>query len=207
MIITSVGKWKRKEKDVSVYIHFTFCTFGMWIALLLMYKMTEGSKHLSAFIITGILMLSLVSAKQFWKWIVTAGLCGFLFIVMAKEPVNYDIPYKTDELENQLLALEADLEENLVMSDVVPYFENTVIWVFSDMVDGQLVQLDWQQLYVLPDEYGINVCYGEYVLENCDALQCRYVATIPDGEIDKLLQQKDAKVVAENEKIIIYKRY
>lgn len=207
MIITSIGKWKRKEQDVSVYVHFTFCTFGMWIALLLMYKMTEGSKHLSAFIITGILMLTLVNAKQFWKWIVTAALCGFLFVVMAKEPVNYDIPYKTDELENQLLALEADLEENLVMSDVVPSFENTVIWVFSDMVDGQLVQLDWQQLYVFPDEYGINVCYGEYVLENCDTLQSRYVATIPGGEIDKLLQQKNAEIVAENEKIIIYKRY
>ena len=207
MLLTALGKWKRKEKDVSVYMHFVFCMFGMWVALLLMYKMTEGSKHLSAFIITGILMLSLVCAKHFWKWMLTAVLCGFLFIVMAKEPINYEIPYKTAELENQLLDLEKQLDENLVMSDVVPSFENTVIWVFSDMVGEKEVQLEWQQLYLYPHEYGINLCYGKYVLENYDNLKSRYIATIPGGEIDKLLREKEAEVMALNDKIIIYKRY
>ncbi len=207
IIVTAFGKWKRKEKDVSVYVHFAFCTFGMWIALLLMYKMTEGSKHLSAFIITGILLLSLVDVKQFWKWIVTAVLCGFLFIFMAKEPINYEIPYKTDELENQLLVLEEELKENLVMSDVVPSFENTVMWVFSDEVDGTERQLDWQQLYVFPDEYGINIGYRGYIIYKFDSLQSRYIATLPGGTIDAMLQEAGAEVMAENEKIIIYKRY
>ena len=207
MVLTTFGKWRRKEKDVSVYAHFTFCTFGMWIALLLMYKMTEGSKHLSAFIVTGILMVSLVSVKQCWKWIVTTLLCGFLFIVMAKEPINYEIPYRTAELENQLIALNETLEENLELSEKQPSFENTVIWVFSDMVDGQEIQLAWQMLYLFPDEYGINLCYGDYVLENLDNLKSRYIATIPGGEIDKLLKEKETKVMAENEAIVIYKKY
>ena len=207
MVMTTIGKWKRKEKDVSVYAHFTFCTFGMWMALLLMYKMTEGSKHLSAFIVTGILLVSLVSAKQFWKWIVTALLCGFLFIIMAKEPVNYDIPYKTEALENQLVTLHEELEKNLVLSDVSPSFENTVIWVFSDEVEGKEIQLAWQMLYLFPDEYGINLCYGNYVLDNYDSLQSRYVATIPGGKIDGLCKEKGAEVMAQNDAIIIYKRY
>ena len=207
MIVTAIGKWKRKEKDVSVYVHFTFCTFGMWMALLLMYKMTEGSKHLSAFIITGILLLSLVSAKQFWKWIVTALVCGLMFIVMAKEPINYEIPYKTEELETELLSLQEEMEENMVSTESKPSFENTVIWVFSDMVDGEEVQLDWQMLYLLPDEYGINLCYHKYILENIDTLKSRYIATIPNGTIDNLLRENGTFVVAENEKIVIYKRY
>ena len=207
MILTTFGKWIRKEKDVSVFAHFTFCTLGMWIALLLMYKMTEGSKHLSAFIVTGILMMSLVSIKQCWKWIVTTLLCGFLFIVMAKEPINYEIPYRTAELEKQLITLNETLEENLELSEKHPSFENTVIWVFSDKVDGQEIQLAWQLLYLFPDEYGINLCYGDYVLENLDSLQSRYIATIPNGEIDKLLEEKGAKIMAENEKIVIYKKY
>ena len=207
MVLTAFGKWKRKEKDVSVYIHFTFCTFGMWMALLLMYKMTEGSKHLSAFIITGILLVSLVSTKQCWKWILTTVLCGFLFIVMAKEPVNYEIPYKTPELEKQLIALNETLEQNLELSDNSPAFENTVIWVFSDEVEGKEVQLAWQQLYLFPDEYGINLCYGDYVLENYDTLKSRYVATTPGGKIEKMLQEKGAKLMAENEAIVVYKKY
>jgi len=207
MVLTVLGKWKRKEKDVSVYAHFTFCTFGMWIALLLMYKMTEGSKHLSAFIVTGILMVSLVSVKQCWKWVVTTLLCGFLFVIMAKEPVNYEIPYKTDELESKLTALHEELEENLELSDSSPSFENTVIWVFSDIVEGEEIQLAWQMLYLFPDEYGINLCYGDYVLENLDSLKSRYIATLPGGEIDKLLKEKGAKIMAENEAIVIYKKY
>ena len=207
MLFTTISKWKRKEKDVSVYVHFTFCTFGMWMALLLMYKMTEGSKHLSAFIVTGILLISLVSAKQCWKWVVTIILCGFLFIVMAKEPINYDIPYKTDRMESQLLSLQEELQKNLELSDVSPSFENTVIWVFSDKVDGQEIQLAWQMLYLFPDEYGINLCYGDFVLQNYDTLESRYVATIPGGEIDKMLQKNGAKLMAENEAIVIYKKY
>ena len=207
MGMTTVGKWKRKEKDVSVYAHFTFCTFGMWMALLLMYKMTEGSKHLSAFIVTGILLLSLVSVKQLWKWLLTALLCGFLFIFMAREPINYEIPYKTDKLESQLLSLREELKDNMELSDVSPSFENTVIWVFSDEVDGKEVQLAWQMLYLFPDEYGINLCYGNYVLDNYDSLKSRYIATVPGGKIDKLLKENGAPVMAENEAIIIYKKY
>lgn len=207
MVLTTFGKWRRKEKDVSVYAHFTLCTFGMWIALLLMYKMTEGSKHLSAFIVTGILMVSLVSIKQCWKWIVTTVLFGFLFIVMAREPVNYEIPYKTEELSKQLITLNETLEENLELSKAKPSFENTVIWVFSDKVDNQEVQLAWQMLYLFPNEYGINLCYGDYVLKNFDNLKSRYIATIPGGEIDKLLKEKGADVMAENETIKIYKKY
>ena len=207
MVLTTIGKWKRKEKDVSVYAHFSFCTFGMWMALLLMYKMTEGSKHLSAFIVTGIMLVSLVSVKQFWKWVVTIVLCGFLFIVMAKEPVNYEIPYKTETLETSLVSLSEELEKNLELTEGGPFFENTVIWVFSDKVDGQDVQLAWQMLYLFPDEYGINLCYGDYVLNNLDTLQSRYIATIPGGEIDSLLNQKGAEVMAKNDSIIIYKKY
>lgn len=207
MALTTISKWKSKEKDVSVYLHFTFCTFGMWMALLLMYKMTEGSKHLSAFIVTGILLISLVSVKQWWKWIVMTCLCGFLFVVMAKEPINYDIPYKTEKLESRLLTLQEELQKNLELSDVSPSFENTVIWVFSDKVDGQEIQLKWQMLYLFPDEYGINLCYGNYVLQNFDTLKSRYVATIPGGEIEKMLREKGAKLMAENEDIVIYKKY
>ena len=207
LLFTAFGKWKRKEKDMSVYIHFSFCTFGMWMALLLMYKMTEGSKHLSAFIITGILLLSLIPVKELWKWICTVGVCGFLFIVMAKEPVNYEIPYRTEELASQLAALSNELEQNMIVSDVVPSYENTVIWVFSDIVEGKEIQLNWQQLYVLPDEYGINICYKEYVTENFDKLESRYIATVPDGEIDYMLKDSGAKEVASNDVIVVYQRY
>lgn len=207
MVVTAIEKIKRKDKDTSVYVHFAFCTFGMWMALLLMYKMTEGSKHLSTFIVAGILMVSLVSEKQFWKWIITAVTCAFMFIVMAKEPINYEIPYKTAELENELRELNEILDENMVSSKEKPSFENTLIWVFSDKVSGEDVQLAWQMLYALPDDYGINLCYGDYVLENLDTLNSRYVATIPGGEIHKTLEEKGAKLLAENEKIVIYQRY
>lgn len=204
MLMTAISKIRAKDKYTSVYVHFSFCTFGMWMALLLMYKMTEGSKHLSAFIVTGILLLALVPCKQWYKWVVTTVLCGFLFIVMAKEPVNYEIPYKTEELVSTLETLEKDLEEGMEPSDIVPSFENDIIWVFSDTVEGNVVQLTWQMLYALPDDYGINLCYSDYVVGNFDTLQCGYIATIPGGEIEKMLQDNGKKLIAENEWISVY---
>lgn len=204
IIMTAVSKIKAKDKYTSVYVHFAFCTFGMWMALLLMYKMTEGSKHLSAFIVTGILLLSLIPKKQWYKWVVTILLCGYLFIIMAKEPVNYEIPYKTDELENTLETLGNDLAESMETSDIVPSFENDIIWVFSDEVDGEVIQLAWQMLYVVPDDFGINLCYGDYILENFDELKCDYIATIPDGKIEEKLKENGKKLIAENEWISVY---
>lgn len=205
--ITAFGKWKRKEKDVSVYVLYAFCTFAMWIALLLMYNMTDGSKHLSAFIVMGMCLLSLVGEKQFWKWIVTVLVCAFLFIVMAKEPVNYDVPYRTAELENDLETLHQELKESMTFTDKVPSYENTMIWVFSDEVNGEEEMLYWQMLYATPHEYGINLCYGDFVYENLDTLKSRYVATVPGGKIDLALKEKGAKVLSDNGKIIIYQRY
>lgn len=207
MLATALGKWKRKEKDTSVYVHFSFCMLGMWAALLLMYKMTEGSKHLSAFIITGILLLSLVSAKQWYKWVLTAGLCFFLFVIMAKEPINYEIPYKTDDLVTELEDLKEQFDTHLEFTDKVPSFENTVIWVFSDQVEDEEIQLSWQQLYALPGNYGINLCYDWYILEHFETLQSRYIATVPGGKIHKLLQDTGAELIAENDEIVVYKRY
>ncbi len=204
MIITSISKVKKKDKYTSVYVHFTFCTFGMWMALLLMYKMTEGSKHLSAFIVTGILLLCLVPTKQCYKWIVTTVLCTYLFIFMAKEPINYEIPYKTEELETTLETLETTLKMNMQTSEIVPSFENDIIWVFSDMVEGQEIQLAWQMLYVVPDDFGINLCYHTYITENFEKLQCRYIATIPGGNIENMLKENGNLLIAENEYISVY---
>ena len=64
--------------------------------------------------------------------------------------------------------------------------------------------------YALPHYGGgieIDLSHGDYVLENLDNLKSRYIATIPGGEIDKLLKEKGAKVMAENETIVIYKKY
>lgn len=207
LFITAISKVKAKDKYACVYVHFCFCTFGMWMALLLMYKMTEGSKHLSAFIVTGILLLALVEVKQCYKWIVTFVMCGYLFIVMANEPVNYEIPYKTAELENKLEVLYKELEEGMEVSDLVPSFENDIIWLFSDNVNGKEIQLAWQMLYALPDDYGISICYADYVKENFENLKCRYIAVIPDGDIEWMLSKAQKEKIAENEQIAVYKLY
>ena len=205
--VCAFTKWRKKDKDVSVYVLYTFCTFAMWMALLLMYNMTDGSKHLSAFIIMGIFLLSIIDEKYFWKWIVTTGLCAFLFIAMAKEPVNYDVPYKTAELEQDLNNLHEELEENMVFTKKTPSYENTLIWVFSDTVNGEDTMLYWQMLYAVPHEYGINLCYGDFVYENLDTLKSRYVATVPGGRIALALEESGAKVLSDNGKIMIYQRY
>lgn len=204
LIIICIIKGKKKEKETIVYGHFLFCMFGMWIALLLMYKMTEGSKHLSAFIVGGIFLLAATSQKKFWKETVVIFVFAFLFMIKANEPINYSIPYQTDEMMQELDNLEQSMEETMVYSDESPSFDNTIIWTFSDMVGEEEIQMNWQMLYALPKEYGINLCYGDYILNNFDLLQCRYLATVPGGKIDLLCQEKHLKTIGDSDMIVIY---
>jgi hypothetical protein len=110
-------------------------------------------------------------------------------------------------LEQDLNNLHEELEENMVFTKKTPSYENTLIWVFSDTVNGEDTMLYWQMLYAVPHEYGINLCYGDFVYENLHTLKSRYVATVPGGRIALALEESGAKVLSDNGKIMIYQRY
>lgn len=191
-----------------VEAHLAFSFVGMLFALLLMYKLTEGSKHLLTFIAVGIFVVSLLKTKFYKKAVLVGVTFAYLYSYMAIEPYDYQIPFVTEDREQQVEEWREIFAEELILTEEnIPNYDNVVIWVFSDETPQGAVNNKWQLLYGLPDGFGISCCYSDYILNNFETLQSRYIATVSTGEIDILCQQYGLREVGRDKDMVVYERY
>ncbi|MCR5032195.1 MAG: hypothetical protein K6A92_04975 [Lachnospiraceae bacterium] len=192
-------------------LQLLLCFAGFFAAILLMYRLQEGGRHVIAFVAAGILVLAMREYDRV-SYFVRAGLIilsfAFLYIVRANTPYDFQIPFRTDALQAEIEDLQAQLETEMELSaDPVPNFDNTIVWVIWDYVGEEAVAVKWQQFYAVPKGFGINLCYAEYVTGQGDALNSRYVGTIPGGNVDHYLAERGKKVIAQNKDLIVYDRF
>lgn len=204
----AVAEFVRKDKKKAyTYAYLAFCFFAMTIALILMYKMKEGSKHLLTFMAMGIFAVSGMRTRFYKKAMFFGALCVFLYTVQANSPMDYQVYFAREDRVAQMEAWEEILEEQLTLeTENVPNYDNVVIWVFSDELtaDGSTVLTDWQILYALPEGFGVSCCYADYVAENFDTLRSKYI-TIPAGsELEQLCIEKEKQLVGADERVCMY---
>ncbi len=185
-------------------IHFVI-TAGMLVAIFLFYPIADGAKHWMIFIVMGILWIALLEEKYNAMKIVIALLCTYLFIVKAFAPFDWQVPYDDGMIMAEAEELGSQLDANMVLIDTENRFDNTVIWLNSDMVDGESVVSSWGYLYMIPEGFGINFCLQDYVIDNIDQLKSAYIAAIPGGDVEKAILDRGARVVGEAEQLRIYK--
>lgn len=218
-----------------VEAHLAFCFVGMLFALLLMYKLTEGSKHLLTFMAVGIFVISLMRTRTFKKAVLMGAVFAYFYTYMAVDPYDYQVPFAEHERVAQVEYWSAVFDENLELVGLeegnVPNFDNVVIWVFSDKMtkneagldeavvedasemdakdsaEAKNVNLKWQMLYSLPEGFGISCCMPDYVIANLTSLQSRYLATVAGGEIDVLCQDAGYHEVGRDADVVLYERY
>ena len=196
-----------QQTRLIIQIHLAFSFVAMLFALLLMYKITEGSKHLLTFIAVGIFVVSLMETKFFKKAVLLAAVFAYLYSYMAVDPYDYQVPFadqgKVAQIEDWRELFSADLE---LKREHVPDYENVVIWVFSDSTPEGAVITKWQVLYGLPEGFGISCCMPDYVIEHMDTLQSRYIATVSGGTIDSMCQDAGYREMGRDEDIVFYER-
>ncbi len=196
------------DKLLIVESHLTFCFVGMLFALLLMYKLTEGSKHLLTFIAVGIFIVSLMRTTFYKKAVLIGVVFAYLYSYMAVDPYDYQVPFVEEQRKEQLESWRQDLGDELTLvKNPVPNYDNVVIWVLWDNTPKGRVSSKWQLLYALPEGFGISCCDGEYVAGNFDALQSKYLATVEGGEIDYQCQEAGLCQVMRDADMVLYERY
>ena len=87
----------------------------------------------------------------------------------------------------------------------VPGYENVVIWTFEDRVEGENVMTSWQLLYALPEGFGISCCMRDYVAENFEGLQSRYLACPTGGEIQGMCREAGYSLVYGDGELALYR--
>lgn len=190
-----------------VEAHLALCFVGMLFALLLMYKLTEGSKHLLTFMAVGIFVVSLMRTRTFKKAVLLGGIFAYLYSYMAVDPYDYLIPFAQQERVAQLEYWRNVFDTNLKLTEEdTPNFDNVVIWVFNDTTPEGTVNTQWQILYELPEGFGISCCMPDYVTANPENLQSRYLATVAEGTIDTMCREMGYSEIARDEDMVLYER-
>lgn len=196
------------KNQLVVEAHLAFSFVGMLFALLLMYKLTEGSKHLLTFIAAGIFVISLMRTRFYKKAVLVGATFAYLYSFMALDPYDYQVPFEERERVEQVANWQDTFAEELaVTKEQVPCYDNVVIWVFSDVTAEGSVNNKWQLLYGLPKGFGISCCYRDYVLEHFDTLQSKYLATVAGGEIDARCQSAGYREIGRDTDMVVYERY
>ncbi|MBR4084584.1 MAG: hypothetical protein IKK33_09935 [Lachnospiraceae bacterium] len=205
-----VSEWTQKNKEKAwKYLYFAFCFFAMTIALILMYKMKEGSKHLLTFMAMGIFVLSAMPTKFYKKPMFFAALCVYLYSMKATNPIDYQICFATSERVAKVDCWAGIFEKELHLDiEEVPNYDNVVIWVFSDTVgegaSRKVVITDWQVLYGLPAGFGVSCCYDTYVLENFEQLKSKYITIPTGGDIQSICEEKGLRMLGQDESVCVY---
>lgn len=196
---------KERLTNLVPQLHLLFCFVMMLFAILLMYKLTEGSRHLLTFVAAGILMVGNMETVFYKKTALLGITLAYLLMVKPQDPIVYQLPCGT-EAERSLFSAEQDafLQELRLERGSVPTFDNVVIWVISDSLEGESVMVNWQALYGVPAGFGISCCQGDYVRENLESLQSKYLLTVPEGDLDQLLAESGKRELVRDQRIVLY---
>lgn len=187
--------------------HLAFSFIGMFFALLLMYKLTEGSKHLLTFMAVGVFVISLMDTRFYKKVVILGATFAFLYTYRAVDPYDYQVPYVTQARQAQVEDWNTRFADGLELTkEKVPNYDNAVIWVFNEQsAAGETMK--WQLLYAIPEGYGISCCQKDFVLTHFDTLQCRYIAAQSGAEVDSKCKEAGLEELSRDEDMVLYKRY
>ncbi|MCM1057007.1 MAG: hypothetical protein NC517_05295 [Firmicutes bacterium] len=204
----NVAARRRLYNRLVIQLHLAFSFVAMFFALLLMYKLEEGSRHLLTFMTAGIFAIALMDTRFFKKAVLVGVTFAYFYIYMASDPLYYEIPYRQEEKVELLTEWEEIFDGRLELEreSGVPNYDNSVIWVFQDETpDGSLAFTSWQFLYGLPEGFGISCCMREYIIENFDRLESRYLATLSGGTIDRMCMDAGYREIGREGELVIYK--
>lgn len=197
----------RIRTQFTIEAHLAFSFVGMLFALLLMYKLTEGSKHLLTFMAVGIFVVALMDTRFFKKAMLIGAVFAYLYSYKAVEPYDYQVPYVETHRQSQVEDWRTRFGEILeLQGDHTPNYENVVIWVFNEQ-NAMGETMKWQLLYALPEGFGISCCQKEYVLGHLETLNSRYIAATSGAEADLACARAGYLELARDEDLVVYERY
>ncbi len=205
--INRFKKHRNEENKNKLFVegHFIFVLFGMFSALVLMYKLTEGSKHFLTFLALGVFLLALYHGKYYIENIVIVLAFVFFFIIKANSPYDYEVPFTNAGIEAKTDEWQKAFADNIKIDEDNVSFDNVVIWNFVDVKDGNSYPIKWQYLYMLPKGAGISCCEPQYVKDNFDTLQSKYIVTLTGSETDLLCREKGRELLHADEELSFYR--
>ncbi len=194
----------RKDKEALLWNGFWVAYFViMFLAVIYLFGIASGQKHTLCFAVLGLFILA-IDGLEVRKMAGLTLLMAYLFVFSTADGgYAWGIPYVDINVQGELQKGEAALKDSIELTDTISY-DNTVVWVFYDVVDGQIVHSNWQMLYALPPGMGINMCLLEEMLFDLSNVQSKYIFMPANGRIEEWCQEIGARKLAEYGGSVIY---
>ncbi len=202
------GHMTELKKQLTIEVHFVISLVAMLFALLLMYKLTEGSKHLLTFMAAGVFLVGMMETRFFKKAVVIGAAFAYFYSYMALDPYDYQVPFAEEQRVVQVENWQETMGSVLTLDrEAAPGYENSVMWVLRDRKTENIENMKWQLLYALPEGFGISCCETEYVLAHFEELQSRYIATLAGGEVDARCREAGYTELSRDNDMALYQVY
>ena len=199
---------KEREELRWMYWHYGISVTGMILAVFLFYTQEQGARHLLSFIVLGLLLLGLTEKRVLVMKLAAMAVCGYFFVYKALNPYDWQVPYDDGMIKQEVERLEIQLDAEMkLQTDSADPYENTVIWLWYDTVDGENIHVvPWGLIYAMPDGFAINLCTQDYVIDHISELRSAYIVLLPGGDVERLVLEHGYIKIAEAEQIAVYGR-
>lgn len=208
LTIQLIQSIRQKDKTEGIIFgHAVFSFLGMLGALLLMYLLHDGKRHLMTFVAVAIFLISIAKTKYYVKAVILGLVCMYLFTIKADSPMDFQVPFASEERVEWMQYWEDTFQEEMSIDHInVPNYNNSVIWVLTDsQKENPPVPTEWQALYAIPKGMGISCSSSEYVNTNIDRLKCRYIVTLSEGTVDENCKQNGFVEIGRKGNVVAYK--
>lgn len=196
---------RKKKSQGTVHIFLFLYCVGIFGAIILMYKLNEGSRHLVIFITMAVFAIGMMETRYFKKAAVTAAVFLILYGRIPVSPFYYQIPYATEQKTEDYDYWQEIMEANLSLNrEGAPNFDNVVIWTLKDTAAEGETLTEWQMLYALPKGFGISCCELTYVTEHFEDLKCKYIAAVPGGSVEEKCIESGKQLIGHSQGMVLY---
>jgi len=206
LCIQAVADWRKKRwNQLQLHLPLAICHLAMLEAILLMYKLGEGGRHLLTYIAGSIFVISIMEAKFYRKAIFTAVIFAYLFLIMEPDANSSGIPYYSEACASEITDLQETLSTELTLNETnVPNYDNVIIWTLSEGDASNFTAMNWRMLYAVPAGWGISCCKDDYISENIDCLKSKYLSVIEGGYLEELCIEKAFRELGRGGGIVVY---
>lgn len=205
---------KRTEKKINVVLIFFVLYFPIrFAAAIYLYDKNlppEAIRHAYDFILAAGLLIAVIDIekKELYAMCTIAALA--LLVTQLLLPLSYpsaegnSLDYAAKEEMQAIELAKQEFHEIFTLKEGEISYDNSIIWVFVDEVEGERTLMEWKSFYGIPAGMALNICFPDYVIENFDRIQIPYIATVPEGDVAKVCRENDAKLLYHSEDMEIY---
>ena len=178
-----------KNKNIVDY-SLLFSWVALIIAMWTLYTAKEGCRHLMAYCMIAVMLIAYSEVQLKASYIIIAVL---MYTTWFSKDSFFNALIPKDEKQMEALADGYEkLSKELELSDEP--WDNTII---STRITYS------NDMYAIPEGFALNSCLDDYVRENWDELNSKYIAYRPEGDLNDFLAER-CEVIATFGDTVVY---